>query len=374
MSKRPMVSDHSILDRRNFLKRAAALGMYGAGVQLASTMAFPTSARAADLALTMFVFSGGEQGTVAKEVVGKFLKENPAVKIDFYEESNAVAYPKIRAARSANPDKPLVNFGYFNANATAMGDQDGMWLSLDAGKIPNLNDISPTYRRRADHGVGHSISPIGIAYNKEKVKTPPKSWSDIWSNTEYKGRVILFDYLWPYTGVIQAAKENGGSEADLEPGMKLWAKHTDQILALVTSTQQAQNLLARGDAWVTIWAKGNVQQWADAGVPVEFVVPKEGVIAFPLFFQMLAGSTPEQQDVASKIINALLEPAALARWCELNGVAPTSSKVQLPARMASDPAYSKDAVANAIQLDWPTLARKDAEYREKWDRIVKTQL
>ena len=122
----------------------------------------------------------------------------------------------------------------------------------------------------------------------------------MWSNPEYKGRVILFDYLWAYTGVIQAAKQNGGSEADLEPGMKVWAKHADQILALVTSTQQAQNLLARGDAWVTIWAKGNVQQWADVGVPVEFVVPKEGVIAFPLFFQMVAGSTPEQQDVARK--------------------------------------------------------------------------
>ena len=143
MSERPEVSDHSILDRRDFLKRAAALGIGGAGVQLASALAFPISARAADLALTMFVFSGGEQGTVAKEVVGKFLKENPAVKIDFYEESNAVAYPKIRAARSANPDKPLVNFGYFNANATAMGDQDGMWLPLDAGKIPNINDVFP---------------------------------------------------------------------------------------------------------------------------------------------------------------------------------------------------------------------------------------
>jgi hypothetical protein len=42
--------------------------------------------------------------------------------------------------------------------------------------------------------------------------------------------------------------------------------------------------------------------------------------------------------------------------------------------MASDPAYSKEAVANAIQLDWPTLARKDAEYREKWDRMVKVRL
>jgi putative spermidine/putrescine transport system substrate-binding protein len=362
------------IDRRTFLRRATALGVGGAGMQLASSLSFPLDALAADVALTMFVFSGGEQGTVAKEVVGQFLKSNPGVKIDFYEESNAVAYPKIRAAKQANPDKPLVNFGYFNANATAMGDQDGMWLPLNPAKIPNMNDIYPAYRRPGDHGVGNSISPIGIAYNKEKVKTPPTSWADVWSNPEYKGRVILFDYLWPYTGVIQAAKTAGGNEANLDPGMEIWAKHTDQILALVTSTQQAQNLIARGDAWVTIWAKGNVQQWADAGVPVEFVVPKEGVIAFPLFFQMVAGSTPEQNAIAEKIIDILLSPASLARWCELNGVAPTSAKVQLPARMAADPAYGKDAVANATQLDWPTLAKLDAQYREKWDRMVKARL
>jgi putative spermidine/putrescine transport system substrate-binding protein len=206
------------------------------------------------------------------------------------------------------------------------------------------------------------------------VKTPPTSWADVWSNREYEGRVVLFDYLWPYTGVVQAARMNGGSEENPDPGFEIWAKNAKQILSLITSTQQGQNLLARGDAWITIWAKGNVQQWIDAGAPVEFVVPKEGVVAFPLFFQIVVGSTPAQQAVAAKILNALLAPESLARFCELNGLAPTSTKVSLPARMASDPAYKPETIKNAIQLDWATLARKDAEYREKWDRMVKTKI
>ena len=65
----------------------------------------------------------------------------------------------------------------------------------------------------------------------------------------------------------------------------------------------------------------------------------------------------------------------MARFCELNGVAPTSSKVSLPARMANDEAYKPETIKNAIQLDWATLARKDARnYREKWDRLVKSKL
>ena len=132
------------------------------------------------------------------------------------------------------------------------------------------------------------------------MKTPPTSWADVWSNPAYKGRVILFDYLWPYTGVVQAARMNGGNEANPDAGFKIWSEHTDQLLALVTSTQQAQNLIARGDAWITIWAKGNVQQWADAGAPVGFAVPKEGLVAFPLFFQIVVGTKPDQQAVAEK--------------------------------------------------------------------------
>jgi putative spermidine/putrescine transport system substrate-binding protein len=363
-----------VADRRQFIERGLRLGCGAAAASLAASLVFPIGARAADLALTMFVFSGGEQGTVAKEVVKDFLAKNKGITIDFYEESNAVAYPKMRAAKQANPDKPLVNFGYFNANASSMGDRDGMRMALDPAKIPNMADIYPAYHRPGNKGIGHSVSPIGIAYNRDSVKTPPTSWADVWSNREYKGRVILFDYLWPYTGVIQAARMNGGSEENPDPGFDIWSKNTEQILALVTSTQQAQNLMARGDAWITIWAKGNVQQWADAGAPVGFVVPKEGMIAFPLFFQIIVGTTPEQQAVAETILNILLSPESLARWCELNGVAPTSSKVQLPARMANDPAYAPKAIESAIQLDWATLARKDAEYHDKWDRLVKTKL
>ncbi len=363
-----------MLSRREFLERARAVGLGAAGVSLASTLVFPIDAMAADVALTMFIWSGGEQGTVAREVVAKYLAENAGTKIDFYESSNAVTYPKMLAARDANPDQPLVNFGYFNVGVTFQGDADNMWDTMDPAKIPNMDNVFPAYRRPGDKGVGNSVSLIGIGYNTEFVKTPPTSWADVWSNPDYKGRVVLFDYLWPYTTVVQAALMNGGSVKNPDPGFEIWSKHTDQIMALVTSTQQAQNLMARGDAWITVWSKGNIQQWKDAGAPVDFAIPKEGCVAFPLFFQIVVGTTPEQKAVAEKILNVLLSPEELSRWCDLNGLAPCSKGVPLPERMANDPAYKPDTIANAIQLDWAGLAAMDNQYKEKWDRMVKAKM
>lgn len=361
--------------RRQFIKQATAMGLsLTAATSLVANLVFPMDAVAAGLKLTIFLWSSGQWGTVGKETVAEFQKANKDVSVEFYESSNAVTYPKMRAAKQANPDKPLVNFGYFNVAVTYKGDRDGMWLSLDEKRIPNMNDIIPAYHRPDNMGVSHSLSTLGLVYNTEKVKNPPTSWSDVWANKDFKGRVILFDYLWPYTGVLQAARLNGGSEKNPDPGFEIWSQNTDQIFALVTSTAQAQSLMAKGDAWLTVWTKSNQKMWKEAGVPVEFVVPKEGVVAFPLFFQVVKGTTPAQKEVAETIINMLLDPVSLARFCNLTGVAPTSVKVNLPAQMANDPAYQKETIENAIQLDWATIAVKDNEYREKWDRMVKAKL
>ena len=171
-----------------------------------------------------------------------------------------------------------------------------------------------------------------------------------------------------------AARLNGGNEDKADIGFEIWSKSTSQILALVTSTAQAQSLIAKGDAWLTVWAKGNVQQWKDAGVPVEFVVPKEGMEGFPLYFQIVNGSTPPQVAVAEDIINMLLDPVSLTRFCDLNGLAPVSSKVKLPDRMAKDPAYKMENIQKVIPLDYAAIARNDAKWRDMWDRMVKAKL
>ena len=77
------------LDRRAFLQKAASLGLGAAALPLAESLLFPIEAAAADVALTMFIWSGGEQGTVAREVVKDFVKGNAGAVIEFYEESGA---------------------------------------------------------------------------------------------------------------------------------------------------------------------------------------------------------------------------------------------------------------------------------------------
>ena len=63
--------------------------------------------------------------------MSKFPAENGGVTTEFDESSSAVIYPKMVVAREAEPDKFLVNFGYF-VGVTYKGDAAGVWASIEA--------------------------------------------------------------------------------------------------------------------------------------------------------------------------------------------------------------------------------------------------
>ena len=159
-----------MITRREFIRTAIKYGMSAAAATtLAAQLGFPMAhAAAAQLAITFFVFAGGTQPVLPKEVAKAYEKAHPEVAIEIYESSNAVTYPKMKAAKQANPDKPLVNFGYFNTPITYQGKKDGMWEPLNPERIPNIKDILPQYRQPNDVGAifaSGSASPFSSALN-----------------------------------------------------------------------------------------------------------------------------------------------------------------------------------------------------------------
>lgn len=321
--------------------------------------------------VTMFIWAGANQGVVPAEVVEAYMDDHPNVEISLYESNNAVTYPKMVAAKKTTPDQPLVHFGFFNVDATTQGDIDDMWESLDPERIPNMKLVDEKFWRADNKGIGQCITPIGIIYNKDKVTEPPTSWTDLW-NPKYKGKVTLWDYKW-YALVI-AALLNGGDENNIDPGFNVWSEHADQIHSLYNSNDQLKNLLVSGDAYISHWFASIYKTWADEGAPLGFAIPKEGVVAFPAYLQIVKGCTPEQKKVAEDIINILLSPEANGRYAELTNNLPTVKGAKLSEAVANDPIFAPEVVDNAINYDWSTIAKKNNEWKDRWDKEVKAKM
>ncbi|CAM3084118.1 extracellular solute-binding protein [Paenibacillus taichungensis] len=327
--------------------------------------------------LTMFIWAGSNQDVVPKEVVADYVKEHPNVEVTFEESSNAVMYPKMVAGKQADPNNPVVNFGYFNADATAKGLNDDMWESLDTSIVTNIKDIPEQFHKPDNKGVVWGVSSFALVYNKDLVKTPPTSWNDLWDNEEFKGKTALWDYMfYSYISPLLAVKgqELGASYENPEPAFQFWADHSDQIGTLVTSNDQLKALLESGDALIAPFSAQVAQTWIDGGSPLAVAYPSEGAISFPYTLQVVKGSTPEQTRVANEIINELLSAEALSQYAEATGTPVTSTTAAVPDKYKDDPSFSVETQSNGINPDWDVLAQNSSSWKELWDRLVKTKL
>jgi len=319
--------------------------------------------------LTMFIWAGANQGVVPREVVARYLRTHPNVEIEFWESNNTVTYPKMVAAKQANPNTPLINFGYFNIDVSNRGDTDDMWMSLSPARIPNMNTVHTSLRRPGNRGIGYGISAMGIMYNKNLVKDPPDSWSALW-DPKWRGKVTFFDNN--FIPLVLAARLNGGNEQNIDAGFRVWAENAKNLRALVTSNDQLKNLLVSGEALIAPWFTSIWKFWVEEGAPLGFVNPREGVVAFPIYLQIVKGSTPEQIRVAEEIINELLVADNNGRYARLTFGIPSISTAPLSPTV--EQILSPKLLDTAIWLDWATMGQKTSEWRQRWEREVKSRL
>jgi putative spermidine/putrescine transport system substrate-binding protein len=367
--RRLLGRDHS---RRAVLKGAGAAGLALGGLAARGGR----SAAQDEVKTTMFVWVGSNQGVVPREVREQYLEEHPNVEIELFEGTNAETYPKIKASLEVTPDEPLINFGFFNIDATTKGTLDDVWLPLDIAKVPNLDNILDAYRRPDDIGVFWGLSGIGLVYHKEEVDPPPSSWHDLW-DPKFEGKVAFWDApAWSFNGLVATARLNGGGEDDIEPGMKIYAEAAESghIHSLFNSNDQLRQLMVSGEVLISVFFKGIIAPWEAEGAPIGYVVPEEGQIAFPLGFQMVRGSDEAQQDVAQDMINRMLDKETLRRYCNLTATIPAGKDIKLDPPYDTDPAYLPEAIEGAMQLDWIKIAEKNEEWTELWNREVVANL
>lgn len=325
------------------------------------------------LELTMFVFPVPGLIAVPKQFVAEYSEKHPNVNVKLYEATNLEGYPKMLAARKVDPDKPLVNLGFFNAATTAQGDADGMWNALDYDAMANAGDVLPIFQRENHNGIGIGADQVGLAYNSKTLSSPPSSWSELWDPAN-KGKIVLFDYFW--YAVYMAARESGGSIEDMGAGWDLWEQRAKdgQIHAIVDSNDALLKTFSDGSANLTDYWNGTTLQAKGTGVPMDYAPPAEGAISVPSYLQSVAGSTEDQMAVSQEIIDGLLSPEWSARWSEASVQVPTNANTTIPAKLADLPAFQKETVDKLIEVDFGAVAKQNAAWQEEWDRRIKANI
>src|SRR5450631_2753138 len=307
------------LDRRQLLTTALTLG---------AMQAFPGLSFAEARPLVFATFTGSWEEAHKAVLVPAFRKANADAQMVLDPMLSVDQIAKVNAAK-ANPPIDVM-----------LHDPGPALIAIGQDLVePFPVDKSAYYKdliAEAQEPMGPApfFQVVGLTYNPEAIKTPPTSWADLWK-PEFKGRVGITNLNSTLgTGfLVEIARMHGGSEANVDAGFQAIKDLKPNIAAVAANPGQLATLYQQDQVDIGPGNFNAIQILKARGVPVEYVSPKEGAIAFKTTIHIVKNSP--NKELAFKLIEAAISPEVQDKL--MNSpylIVPTNSKVKMGGEIA----------------------------------------
>lgn len=339
--------------------------LLGSALTLSAMQLFPGMGFAQARKLVFATFTGSWEEAHKAELVPAFKKATGQdMLLDAMLSVDQIA--KVTAARSNPPiDVMLHDPG---PALTAIGQDLVEPFPVAGSKY--YKDLIP----EAQDPMGPSMffQVVGLTYNPDKIKTPPTSWADLFK-PEYKGRVGMTNLNSTLgTGfLVELARMNGGSEANVEPGFKAIEKLKPSLAAVAANPGALAALYQQGQIDISPGNFNAIQILKARGVPVEFVAPKEGAIAFKTSIHIVKNSP--NKALAAQLIDVALSPEVQTKLMQAPYlVVPTNAKVKMEGEIAKVLAKdTADLKKKFVFQDWKKINEQRAAWIDRFNKEIK---
>jgi putative spermidine/putrescine transport system substrate-binding protein len=270
----------------------------------------------------------------------------------------------LRAAGVAKPPYSIVMTNEVFASGLR---KEGFFEKLDLTKLPNYADLYPLAKKTDGWGAIGAVSPIGIGYRTDLVKTPPKSWKDLWTNPEFKSKIGLYNFA-NSAGKMELllfSKIFGKDQYDVDAGFAALAK----LGSVIQVDYNLSTGLASGEIVVAPFDFGEIARLKAQGLPVDCIVPEEGMFMFDQTINILANG-PEKE-LAYQYANFLLSPDVQTMMMKQFFISPTNSKVMVPADLKESVPVSGADMDKILTWDWNFVNEKQGELAERWAKTIR---
>jgi putative spermidine/putrescine transport system substrate-binding protein len=242
--------------------------------------------------------------------------------------------------------------------------RNDLLLPLDKSQLPESENFYPEFI--SEFGPKLGLWSYGLAYNTERVKTPLKSWRDMWE-PQHKGLVGLNDALNEQAlQMVNIAFGRQAGQVDEQTIEHLKALRPS-IVSLWTTGAQAEQLFRTGEIAVSPLWNGRVFKLIDQGIPLEFVVPTEG-----FFTRWNAYTVPrnaQNPELAAAFINFVMNEKRQSDLAEKlfygspnKNVAYGSEEVKRRVVVASP-----ENIAKVVPEDFEAITDSQAEWARLWN-------
>ncbi len=337
-----------------------------ASLTLGALQLFPGMSHAQAKRLVFATFTGSWEEAHRAVLVPAFKKATNNAEIILDPMLSVDQIAKVTAARNNPPIDVMLH------------DPGPALTAIDQGLVENYPvATSKNYKdliAEAQEEMGPAIffQVVGLTYNPDKIKTPPTSWKDLWK-PEYKGRAGITNLNSTLgTGfLVEIAKLFGGSETNIEPGFKALNDLKPNLAAVAANPGALATLFQQGQVDISPGNFNAIQILKARGVPVEFVIPKEGAIAFKTTIHIVKNSP--NRELAVALIEAAMSPEVQTRLMQSPYlVVPTNSKVKMEGEISKVLAKDQaDMKKRFVFQDWKKINEQRAQWIERFNREIK---
>lgn len=312
-------------------------------IALAAGICLPVLAQSQ---LTVVNF-GGANGAAQKKAYFEAFEKSGAGKIQQVEYNGEQAKIKVMV------ETKKVSWDVVEVESPdlARGCDEGLFEKIDWSKVGNKADFQPAAVHEC--GVGTFIWSTVMAYNADKLKTPPVTWGDFWNTQKFpgkrgmrKGARYNLEFALMADGVKASdvyrvlATKDGADRAfkkmtELKPSIQFWE-----------AGAQPPQFLVAGDVALTTAYNGRIDAAQREGQNLQ--IAWTGGI-YDLDYWVMPKGTPNK-DLALKFIGMASSPDAQAEYARNISYGPTNNKAlakiapKVLAQLPTSPANSKDAL------------------------------
>ena len=337
-----------------------------ASLTLGALQLFPGMSHAQAKRLVFATFTGSWEEAHRAVLVPAFKKATNNAEIILDPMLSVDQIAKVTAARN----NPPIDVMLHDPGPALTAIDQGLVENYPVATSANYKDLIAEAQEETGPAIFFQV--VGLTYNPDKIKTPPTSWKDLWK-PEYKGRAGITNLNSTLgTGfLVEIAKMFGGSESNIEPGFKALNDLKPNLAAVAANPGALATLFQQGQVDISPGNFNAIQILKARGVPVEFVIPKEGAIAFKTTIHIVKNSP--NRELAVALIEAAMSPDVQTKLMQSPYlVVPTSSKVKMDGEIAKVLAKDQaDMKKRFVFQDWKKINEQRAQWIERFNREIK---
>lgn len=356
------MANHGML-RREYLKRAGALGGAAASVGLAGCVAGVGGGGGGGVnTLRLGTWGGTWQELMIDAVVDPY-EENEGTTVEYVLGDNTDRLNKVIAQR----DDPPVDVSQQDGAGCVRGANSDLWVPLDGDIVPTYPDIPDNFK--GDSWVLQIFAASALLYNPNVVDEP-SSW-DAYLNTDYKGQVGLFtedpthDIL-----AFSLAQTDGESFKDVEAAFEMYEEVVSTMDPVyITSSEQYGKEFAQENIVLGRYWSARAAQWESEGKPVRNVIPEAGAMTTNFGNGIPKNIGEDRIQAAGTFIDYTLRNQAAQVIAENMFYTNPNPESTYPDDVASKLVQAED-LENLSVPDFSWIGENRASWRERANSIV----